>query len=369
MRGGELVLAVAGSRKTQSIIDDCVAASTEQRILVITYTTGNQAELRRRLLAAHPAAGVEVVGWFKFLIDNVVRPYLPFTYPGQAMSGFDESSPYQQMVPLTARRRYFTSDGLVRRVHLAQLVTRIVDDARSLPLRRLEAVYDHIYIDEVQDLAGYDLEVLLLLLDCTVPLTMVGDVRQAILSTSSEERKHKQFKNLRVLDWFRAREQQNALTITERTDTWRCRPEIASLADSLFSPSWGFAATVSHNDRTTDHDGVFLVRSADVDAYVERFAPQPLRWGAGSAKAYDHLGFMNFGEAKGLTRERVLIFPTEKMKALLHRGSALEEVTAAKLYVGVTRAEQSVAFVLDTPGESLHPYWSPPAAVPVSAAE
>lgn len=366
MRGSELVLAVAGSRKTQSIIDECVTAAARNRILVVTYTTVNQAELRRRLAEAKPAAEVEVVGWFTFLIDNIIRPYLPFTYPGQAIAGFDYPSEYQQGVPVQARHRYFTRTGLLRGTHVAHLATRIVSDAGDLPLRRLEAVYDHIYIDEVQDLSGYDLEVLLLLMGSSVPLTMVGDVRQAVVPTSPRERKHHKFKNMQIMKWFR-QHHGKSLTITYRSETWRCRPEIVSFADDLFAKAWGFPPTVSRNERRTDHDGIFLIRAEHVDAYVEQFAPQPLRWSAGTAKTHGHLRFMNFGEAKGLTRERVLIFPTEKMKALLQHGTPLEELAAAKLYVGVTRAEQSVAFVLDKPGLSAHPYWSPSDAAPIAA--
>lgn len=42
-----LTLAVAGSRKTQGIVDACAAADINERILVLTYTTANQEELKR----------------------------------------------------------------------------------------------------------------------------------------------------------------------------------------------------------------------------------------------------------------------------------------------------------------------------------
>ena len=361
---GELVLAVAGSRKTQSIIDDCVTAPAGARILVITYTVNNQLELRRRLAAARPAATVDVVGWFTFLLHNVVRPYLPFMFPGQRVAGMDNESLYQQYVGAAERRRYFTTTGLVRRVHLANLATLLLQRADGLPLRRLEQLYDHVYIDEVQDLGGYDLEVLNLLLGCEVPLTMVGDVRQAVLSTSPEERKHKQFKNMGVWRWFQEQERKHRLTITQRHETWRCHPDVAAFADGLFPATWGFHPTVSRNTRRTDHDGMFLIRTDDVDAYIRQFTPQPLRWDAKSAKTHNHLEFLTFGTAKGLTRQRVLIFPTDNMRKLLQKGEPLAALTAAKLYVGVTRAEQSVAFVLDKPGQCMHPYWSPPDAPP-----
>lgn len=105
---------------------------------------------------------------------------------------------------------------------------------------------------------------------------------------------------------------------------------------------------------------MFLIRTEHVDAYVQRFAPQPLRWDARAAKSHGHLEFLTFGTSKGLTRQRVLIFPTEKMRQLLQKGEPLGDLAAAKLYVGVTRAEQSVAFVLDKPGACVHPYWALP---------
>lgn len=355
--GGEVVLAVAGSRKTQSIVDACASAAGGTRILVLTFTVNNQAELHRRINEASPAATVEVSGWFSFLIAQFIRPYLPFLFPGQEVNGLDDKSQYQERVPATARRRYFTTAGLLRAVHAAHLATLLIESARQLPLRRLEAIYDHVYIDEVQDLGGYDLELLDALLRSTTPLTMVGDVRQAVLATSPSERKHKQYKNLQVWNWFRNQEKAGRLVITHRATTWRCRPEIAAFADSLFASAWEFPSTVSLNASTTHHDGVFLVRTEDVDAYIEEFAPQNLRWSAASWKSHDHLTFMNFGAAKGLTRMRVLIFPTDKMQKFLMKGTPLEELTAAKLYVGVTRAEQSVAFVVDGAEDALHPYW------------
>lgn len=371
MSGGDLVLAVAGSRKTQGIIDACAAAPAGARILVVTYTVTNQIELRRRLAQSNLAADVDVVGWFTFLLQNVLHPYLPFMFPGQQITGMDNESPYQRGVSAEARNRYFTPTGLVRRVHLPHLAALLIERARELPLRRLEGAYDHIYIDEVQDLTGHDLDLLEALLRCTVPLTMVGDVRQAVLSTNREERKHPQYKNMQIWHWFRLQERQGLLRITHREQTWRCHPAVALFADSLFDDTWDFPATVSKNQHRTDHDGIFLVHTDHVDAYVQEFAPQPLRWDKRALKSHDHLDFLTFGNAKGLTRYRVLIVPTAKMRLLLQKGTPLEDLTAAKLYVGVTRAEQSVAFVLDDPGNAAHPYWAPTAAAaePVTGSE
>ncbi|MDR3409948.1 MAG: hypothetical protein P4L87_03220 [Formivibrio sp.] len=140
--------------------------------------------------------------------------------------------------------------------------------------------------------------------------------------------------------------------------TWRCRPEIAAFSDSIFDAGWNFGKTESKNHTATDHDGVFLVSPEHVTAYVGRFRPQCLRYSANSGKGYE-LDFMNFKVAKGLTRERVLIVPTEPIKGFVKKGAALEASSASSLYVAVTRATQSVSIVIDAAGNSQIPYWVP----------
>jgi DNA helicase-2/ATP-dependent DNA helicase PcrA len=51
---------------------------------------------------------------------------------------------------------------------------------------------------EVQDLCGYDLEFLDLLMESKVNLELVGDIRRAILATNEREAKHKPFMYVKV---------------------------------------------------------------------------------------------------------------------------------------------------------------------------
>lgn len=71
------------------------------------------------------------------------------------------------------------------------------------------------------------------------------------------------------------------------------------------------------------------------------------------------LNYINFKVAKGATYERVLIIATGPITTFLQRGKSLDPGPAATFYVAVTRAQQSIAIVLDRPGESLIPYWEP----------
>lgn len=355
-----LTLAVAGSRKTQGIVDAVAALPLDERVLILTYTTVNQAELRRRVAArAGKHANVEIMGWFSFLIAHFVRPFLPFAFPGKRVRGFDFESEPQTYEKVESYGRYFNHGDQVRKVHLAQIALRVSEASGGAPVARLERMYDRIFIDEVQDLCGYDLEVLTLLLESTVPVEMVGDVRQAVIVTNAREKKNKQFMYMGIWKWFVAQEKTGRLSITHRCDTSRCQPSVAAFADSLFDATWGFGPTVSLNDTVTDHDGVFLVREADVQAYLDTFSPLFLRNSAASAKDKP-FAFMNFRLSKGLTVERVLIWPTSGIAKLLCEGKPLEVKAAAALYVAVTRAKQSVAFVIDEPGSCTLGYWPSP---------
>jgi hypothetical protein len=85
-----LTLAVAGGRKTQSIVDSCLDAPRSRQILVLTYTQNNQRELTSRLAPHRPLqAHVEVQGWFSFLLGHWVRPYLPERFSGRRLHGLN----------------------------------------------------------------------------------------------------------------------------------------------------------------------------------------------------------------------------------------------------------------------------------------
>lgn len=361
MPDSNLTLAVAGSRKTQSIVEACNLHPKNEKILILTYTTANQAELNARLnnvIGEH--ANIEVSGWFSFLIHHFVKPYLPYLFDDKKVRGFDFESPPRRGLSLTNPTRYFNNDGSVLKVHLPQLAHRVNDASGGQAIERLSRLYDKIYIDEVQDLNGYDLDILDLLINSDIKLQMVGDIRQAIIVTNVQEPRNGPFKYMQIWGWFKNREDSGLLTIEQNNKTWRCRQEIADFADSLFDTSWGFMPTESLNDEETEHDGLFIVKPDDVPAYLELYSPLFLRQTANSGRGLPY-DFTNIGLSKGLTRERILILPTQPFKDFIAQGSALTDSQASMLYVGATRAEQSVAFVMnDTElGQSNIEVWHP----------
>jgi superfamily I DNA/RNA helicase len=83
----------------------------------------------------------------------------------------------------------------------------------------------------------------------------------------------------------------------------------------------------------------------EVECYLQKFQPIQLR-DSKRTKVSENYNVMNFGEAKGLSFDRVLIFPTEPFINWLKDNNAeLAETSRSKLYVAITRARHSVAII------------------------
>jgi superfamily I DNA/RNA helicase len=355
--GNRLTLAVAGSRKTQGIVEHCAFSARERRILVLTYTQANQEELVGRLRQhAGDHYQVEVMGWFTFLLRHFARPFLPFKFSGRRVLGFNFDGRPHRMA--TGAARFMDSSGAVYGCELGRLAYELVAESKGVLLRRLECIYDEILIDEVQDLSAYDWEIIDVLLRSSVDIQMVGDIRQSVLATNPRSSKNSKYSYAGAIKWARKRQAAGLLQIIESVTTWRCHPSIATFSDSIFDPSWKFPITQSKNETVTHHDGVFLVATKHVAEYVRSFRPQCLRHSVTSGKNFD-LDYLNFKISKGMTYDRVLIVPTAPIAKFIASGTYLTEGPASSFYVAVTRAKQSVAIVLDTAGTSSLPYWRP----------
>ncbi|WP_324195625.1 UvrD-helicase domain-containing protein [Nocardia abscessus] len=321
------------------------------RILITTYTIENLEQIRLRLVGAAGGSvppNVTLMSWFTFLLRDCIKPYQNFlTHTNRVKSLNFEVWNNERRRPKTDIDGYYFDSGSNLRVrNAADFAVAINERSGGKPVSRLEELYDHIYIDEVQDLAGYDLELLISLFVSAIRVTMVGDPRQCIYLTSLTSR-HKQYRELGMFKWFEEQEKRSRLQITNRNISYRCNQHICDFADALY-PELSEYKTVSGNHRVTDHDGVFCIRESQIDSYIEMFDPVRLQYQKSEKTA--KYGAVNIGLSKGSTYDRVLIFPTKKMEKYLRTGNVSDAGDRAKLYVAVTRARSSVAFVTETVG-------------------
>ena len=324
-----LTLAVAGSRKTQSIVDACATGPLGVRRLALTFTQTGQAELESRLRqACAPGATPEVMGWFAFLLRHCIRPYLPLKYPGLRLRGLNIDGVPVGGMYASGASRYFDSEGRAYRLHLSKLAYDVSQASGGAVVDRLSHIYDEIYIDEVQDLTGCDLHIVKQLMDASgIHVYMVGDVRQSVFDTNPQDPNLKQYRGVSMLDWFEIHRISGLLDVQHNSETWRANQAIADFSDTLFPTQFSFASTVSNQTDVTEHDGVFAITKAQVEAYLLAFSPQPLRDSIATARNIE-LPFHNFGKVKGLTFDRVLIYPTRPITNFLTSGTELAPKTA-----------------------------------------
>ncbi len=339
-----VVICAAGGGKTTAIVKEAHGDPKSKTVLV-TFTRNNEQEIFRKFYEYGPAlpAHVEIMTWFTFLLRELARPYRSSVHTHRIDGlSWQEGRSVLRIPESRFSAHYFYKDRDVYSDKLAKFVCACEKRSGGLVMARLRQRFDHIIIDEVQDLAAYDLEILELILKAGIRLSMVGDHRQAILSTN-QAKLHEAFRGPKIINKFRQWEKQGLVTVSYDTHTYRCQEHIAALGDSLFPKE---PATKSLNQAITGHDGLFIVPLSRAPQYIELFSPQILRLD----RRTDCCGHaaMNFGEAKGLGFERVLIFPHGGAKKWLTSGLVKEvEGSAARVYVGITRAFQSVAFVFD----------------------
>lgn len=339
----EIVLAAAGSAKTQMILDR-VLANPGRSALITTYTTENLAQITRRLEKASEGvvpSHVTVMTWFSLLVNHAIRPYQRSVFDqSNFINAFNFLGKRSQYTRKDESARYFLDGNRdVYRDGAADLACEVDVRSGGLVCQRLAAMFDDIYIDELQDLAGYDLNFLELLLGSDATVVAVGDSRQQTFVTN-DSRKNKAFKGDGLVEWVKARA--DLCKLEFRNECYRSNQQICDFADSMF-PS--HPKTVSRNETVTGHDGIFMITRAEVPTYYAHHHPVVLRY----RRDFDTLGLpaKNFGVAKGSTYDRTLIFCTRPMLKCLSEGDATKLTSKEKFYVAVTRARFSVAFVID----------------------
>lgn len=335
------LIAAAGSRKTQEVVEIALS-STDGAVLITTYTNENKRELIRRLTAVNGCVprNVTVMSWFSFLIAECCRPYqrrltgIPLAIRGLNFIG--EVNRYIRKADI--RRYYFDSGFDLYRDRVSDFVCALDAATGGAVIRRLERAFQHILIDELQDLVGYDLDLLERLLASNVRVTAVGDPRQHTLATNRAS-KNKKYQGAGLMTWLHERAE--VCSIEARTESYRCNQQICDFADQIYPE---MPATQSKVVERTGHDGVFNVRSAQVTEYYDKYRPTALRHDKGTDTL--QLPAINIGVSKGRTFDRVLIFPTKPMLRYLRDKDPKRLAAPERLYVAVTRARYSVAFVV-----------------------
>ncbi|WP_081599037.1 UvrD-helicase domain-containing protein [Tistrella mobilis] len=366
----KIIVAAAGSGKTTYLVHEAMKIKGE-RVLITTYTESNEAEIRQKFfeIIGHVPAHVVIMTWFSFLITHGVKPFqgglFDFQVVGMQLvskqSGLKVNRSGSHPIYWGERdfeKHYFDSTRRIYSDKLSKLVIRCNKNSNESVIDRISRVFPHIFVDEVQDLAGYDLDILKALAGSPARLLMVGDPRQVTYLTHNEKR-YAKYTDGGIVDFLRHKfPRKVAVEIDETTlnRSHRNSVDICAISSRLFprlSASEACECTCCRSG-TPHHAGLFILRTADYTHYLEMFRPMQLRDKVSSTGVDNRFSAMNFGEAKGRGFDHVVIVPTSPMKQwLINHEFDLKPQSRAKFYVALTRGRYSVAIVMDWGSEPL----------------
>ena len=365
MDNNKLIIAAAGSGKTTHLVNEALKIKN-QKVLITTYTTENESEIRKKIIEINKyiPENITVQTWFSFLLKHGARPFQGVLFDKRikgmilvnGQSGLKNTfSKNGKEIPVYFKedtefeRHYFTNSTKIYSDKLSKFVFRCDEKTNNSVIGRISRIYSHIFIDEVQDLAGYDLNLLKLLFNCSSNILLVGDPRQGTYSTNNAS-KNKQYKKSQIVHFFEDKFTNITKDDTLLTVNYRCIKPVCDLSNKLFP---NMQQTVSGNSSTIGHDGIFFVKKHDVESYLKQYQPVQLR-DSKKTGVNENFNVMNFGESKGLSFDRVLIYPTGPiLKWFKNNDSELADTSRSKFYVAITRARYSVGVVVDDNEQSV----------------
>lgn len=371
MKNNKLIIAAAGSGKTTYLINEAMKFK-DDKVLITTYTEANEEEIEKKFVRRYKIVPsfVKIQTWFSFLIQHGVKPYqgtfneMLFRKEIRGMllndgrygmkfylnkSGKTIPIPFKEDDEF--EQHYFTSTDKIYSDRLPKFVVKSNDASNGEVINRISRIYQHIFIDEIQDMAGYDLEILKLLFQSASNVLLVGDPRQVTYLTH-HEKKFNKYQDGKIKEFIVDECKKKIpyeIDETSLCSSHRNNKLICDYSSKLFDAAQFKAIEPCTCEECRNYkvesEGVFLVREKDVHQYLIDFEPVQLRWNY-TREVNTEYAFYNFGESKGKTFGRVIIYPTAEMEKWVYNNKTkLKYSTRAKLYVAITRARFSVAII------------------------
>ncbi|MEN2665808.1 UvrD-helicase domain-containing protein [Listeria aquatica] len=339
-------LACAGSGKTWGICNDVknIDPKFGKKILLVTYTNSGVESIISEYKKQNNGVldqNVEVITWYQFLLRELIKPYQSFFVNEiNILESIDYDNQYRLQFHKKGTKSYFlTNTNDVKVNNVSEFAVHLNKLSQGAVIRRLEEIYCAIYIDELQDLVGRDIDLLELLLASSIHLYCVGDYKQSTLKTHNAKANGKKA-GRHIFDYLKSIKNKYSIEIIEENKSRRFGSDIAKFSNLVYPGD----PVIGIMDEQCDASGVFQISKKDIDKYLLLFEASVLRFN----KRTDTMGYQayNFGVSKGMTIDRVVIFPNGPLKQFL-KAPTMDLSNKEKYYVGTTRAKYSMTFVVD----------------------
>jgi len=352
----KIIIACAGAGKTTYIIKESIKLK-DKRILITTFTEENRDAIKRKFIETNKSIpnNVTVQTWFSFLIEHCIRPFQGQLFDKDitglcyvnGRSGLKYITKTKIPVYFAEEKDfykyYFTNDMSVYSDKIAKLSIRCNESSNNLVFQRIKSIFDYIFIDEIQDMAGFDFELLKIFMEYGINLIMVGDPRQTTYLTHYDS-KYKKFNGGNIVAFFDTYCKKICLTDSSTLNiTHRCNNEIIAKANGLFPQFDRSNTDMKEKDII---NGLYFINNKQTEYIIKKMNPYKIRYN----KTYCESDFqtINIGKSKGSEYSHTLLYLTKDMiEWLITEKPTLKDKTKSILYVALTRSKYSCGIVLE----------------------
>ena len=328
-----LILAVAGAGKTTEIINNI---KKDDKTLIITYTENNYNILKNNIIKK-----------FKGIPDNIkIYTYFTFLYrfcflplkKGFKVKGLDfNSNPNKYIKAKDINYYYNRVSKKMYHNRLAKICSDyFIDDI----IKRIEKYFNYIYIDEIQDFASHDFNLLLNLIKTNCTILLVGDFYQHTFDTSRDGNVNSNLYNDydNYINKIKNSDSNIKVDTVNFLKSKRCSKQVCEFITEYLK-----IKIESYNN----HDSI--IREIDDENTIEKIANNDniVKLFYQNSKKYDMKNKDNWGNSKGNTyiNTCVVLNKNSYEKYKKHKLNELPSSTKNKLYVALSRATNDVYII------------------------
>lgn len=327
-----VIFAVAGSGKTTFLIKQL---NKTENFLIVTYTNTNVANLRTGIIKkfGHFPSNVKLLSYFSFLYGFCYKPFLDYKFRAK---GINYNAPPPRYIRMTDIGHYFDDSNRLYSSRISKFILH--KGVHGEIAERVTKYYDYLFIDEIQDIGGYDFNFIKELSKASVKVLYVGDFNQHTFDTSRDGLINANLHN--DIKTYQNEFNKMGLIIdsSSLSKSFRCSPTVCN----FISDSLQISIESHREDATTVRfiDDLLLVKKIYFnDSIIKLFIKEHYKFNCFSK---------NWGESKGEDNYNdvcIILNKSTLEKYLSKKLYQLPQITKNKLYVALSRAKRNLYLV------------------------
>ena len=324
-----ITFAVAGSGKTTQLIRDLNLTS---RVLFIVYTNNNLFNIQKGITDkfGYMPANIQCYTYFSFLFSWGIRPFSIPDFPRITGLTYDVPSIFFKKNNIN----HYIKNGKIYHSRAYDFINNYGLETKLLD--RISKFFDTVYIDEVQDFAGYDFDFITQLGHAPFSVICVGDFFQHTFDTSRDGTKNKNLHH----DYDAYKKKFGGYSFASPLlICYRCPSAVCSFVSSKLGISM-----MPDPQNLVSVDPLLVTNIDEIRQIMEDTSITKLFYQ--ESNKYRCIA-MNWGECKGISLPHVCVILNRKTYSLFQadRLRELAPATKNKFYVACTRTRGQLLFI------------------------